>query len=82
MSGVPPFESFSHKASTSSFEAHATRKDTDGLNLNNGPALISEKGCPASSMVTNSTEPEGVSLRVVVSFTALFFPFDAPKAEV
>src|SRR6266478_228018 len=58
--GVPPSESFFHKASTSSFVLQAIRKDTDGLNLKNGPALISVNGCPTSSIRTRSTVPEGV----------------------
>src|SRR5512147_2157894 len=60
MRTFPPGESFSHIASTSSFVPHLAWKDTDGLNLNKGPAPIAIKGCPASSNDTRSQSPEGV----------------------
>src|SRR5262245_57524493 len=68
MSVVLFFESCFHNESTSSFVLQATRNDTDGLNLKSGFALISVNSCPKSSMVTRSTEPEGVLRRVVVFF--------------
>jgi len=40
-------------------------KDTDGLNLNDGPALIAINGCPARSKDTRSQSPEGVSVSLV-----------------
>src|SRR5262245_7908360 len=58
---VPFWESFAHNPSTSSFVLQATRNETDGLNLKSGPALIIENGCPQSSRLTMSTEPDGVS---------------------
>src|SRR5262245_20553344 len=60
MSVVPPFESCFHNESTSSLVLQATRNDTEGLNLNRGPALINVNSWPKSSIVTRSTEPEGV----------------------
>src|SRR5215475_3068705 len=68
ISARPSSESFSQAASTASAESNAARKETDGLNLKSGPALMRVNSCPMSSMVTMSTEPEGVLLIVVMSF--------------
>src|SRR2546425_12879766 len=40
MSTEPPRENFSHNASTSSLVSQQTKKETDGLNLKSGPALM------------------------------------------
>jgi hypothetical protein len=42
-------------------------KDTDGLNLKRGPALIAINGCPASSKDTTSQSPDGVPESVLTS---------------
>ena len=60
MRTLPAGESFSQIASTSSLVLHLAWKDTDGLNLNRGPALIAIKGCPASWNETRSQSPDGV----------------------
>lgn len=44
-------------------------KDTDGLNLNIGPALIAMKEYPHTWNETISQSPEGVSWIVVVFVT-------------
>src|SRR5437773_1009045 len=62
---LPPGERRCHTASTSCAVPHLMWKDTDGLNLNNGPALIAMNGCPASSKDTRSQSPEGVPLSLV-----------------
>ena len=54
MRARPPSESRFHGAFTSSVVLQATRKDTEGLNLNNGPALIAAKGCPERTKFTRS----------------------------
>src|SRR5262249_9417531 len=56
----PPSERAVHKASTSFAVVQATRNDTDGLNLNSGPAEIRVNSWPHSSTVTTSTDPDGV----------------------
>src|ERR671937_609981 len=61
----PPGDSCSHIASTSSFVLHLMWKETDGLNLKRGPALIAMNGRPPSSKDTISQSPEGVSVMVV-----------------
>ncbi len=66
MSAVPSSDNFPHSASTSSFVVQAIRKETDGLNLKSGPALMAMNGCPESSNETISTDPEGVLSRRVV----------------
>jgi hypothetical protein len=40
-------------------------KDTHGLNLKRGPALIAMNGCPARSKETTSQSPDGVPESVV-----------------
>ncbi len=65
MRTFPPGDSCSHIASTSSFVLHLMWKDTDGLNLKKGPALIAMNGNPASSKDTTSQSPDGVPERVV-----------------
>jgi hypothetical protein len=40
-------------------------KDTDGLNLKKGPALMAMNGSPASSKETRSQSPDGVPDTVV-----------------
>jgi hypothetical protein len=52
-------------------------KDTDGLNLNRGPALIAMKEYPQSLNETISQSPDGV-LWIVV----MFVTFESGKAEV
>jgi hypothetical protein len=52
-------------ASTSCVVLHLMWKDTDGLSLNKGPALIAMNGCPASSKDTTSQSPDGVLVSVV-----------------
>src|SRR5687767_11084196 len=74
ISTVPPSDNFFHAISSfflASFSGDGdplnsngskfTMKDTDGLNLNNGPALIDMNLWPQSSNETISQSPEGVS---------------------
>src|SRR5581483_3276409 len=61
----PPGARCSHIASTSSFVLQLMWNDTEGLNLNKGPALIAMKGSPASSNDTNSQSPDGVPDSIV-----------------
>jgi hypothetical protein len=75
MSAVPPSDSRRHTLSTSSVVPHATRNDTDGLNVNTGPALIAMNGWPESENDTMSQSPDGVS-RIVVTFVT----FDSGRA--
>src|SRR6266404_3653356 len=65
----PPFESTFNVSSASPFVAPATRNDTAGVNLKSGPADSSVNSCPARSIVTMSTEPEGVPSSAVVFLT-------------
>src|SRR5215204_46052 len=75
MRTVPPSDSFSQAVSNfllASFSGEAdplnnsgsklTMKETDGLNLNSGPALIDINLCPQISKATTSQSPDGVSL--------------------
>src|SRR3979490_3349286 len=59
---LPPGDRRSHIVSTSCVVLHLIWNDTDGLNLNRGPALIAMNGCPASAKETRSQSPEGVSV--------------------
>src|SRR5580704_9281800 len=67
MSTSPPSPSRLHRVSTSSSDSQSTRKDTDGLKRNSGPALIAMNGWPASVNETRSASPDGVSRSVVTA---------------
>src|SRR5688572_4777824 len=75
ISAVPPSDNFSQRvsrlfrASRSLDGSKFTKNDTEGLNLNRGPALIAMKDCPASSKETISKSPDGVSWSVVIFVT-------------
>src|SRR5687768_998438 len=83
ISAVPPSDNLSHilsrlfLASGSLDGSKFTKNDTDGLNLNKGPALIAMKDCPASSKETISESPDGVSWSVVI-----FVTFESGNKEV
>ena len=72
----PPFESSFHNASTSSLVSQATKNDTAGVNLKNGPAFRNMNPCPRSSMLRISTVPEGVLRSVAVFLIAEFLKMD------
>src|SRR5437899_11978085 len=65
MRTLPPGDRPSQIASTSSFVLYLRWNDRDGLNLNEGPALIAMNGSPASSKDTRSQSPDGVPGSVV-----------------
>jgi hypothetical protein len=65
----PPGDSCSHIASTSRVVLHFNWKDTDRLNLNDGPTLIAMNGTPASSKDTRSQSPDSVPDRFVTFVT-------------
>src|SRR5688572_33344449 len=75
ISAMPPSDNLSQRvsrlfrASLSLDGSKFTKNDTEGLNLNSGPALIAMKDCPASSKETMSESPDGVSWRVIVFVT-------------
>src|SRR5688572_24327730 len=83
ISAVPPSDNLSHirsrlvRASGSLDGSKFTKNDTEGLNLNRGPALIAMKDCPASSKETISESPDGVSWSVV-----MFVTFESGNKEV
>src|SRR5688572_21095078 len=83
ISAVPPCDNLSQRvsrlfrASSSLDGSKFTMNDTEGLNLNRGPALIAMKDCPESSNETISESPDGVSCSVV-----MFVTFESGNKEV
>src|SRR3989338_4806399 len=71
----PPGSNFSQTASIFSFASFSldgskiTIKESDGLNLKYGPALMAMNDCPQSVNETTSQSPDGVSWSVVTLVT-------------